>query len=55
LEIWAGRQDKGQQELRHVIIADRRLLEAMVLSPTLRKGKDKAIKAWREGFKKGFL
>lgn len=55
LEIWAGRQSKGLQEDRHVVVVDRRILEALVLGPTVRKGKDKAIRDWRNAFKKGFL
>jgi len=55
LAIWSERQSKGLQALRHVILLDKQILDALVMSPTLRAKRKSIIDAWKRGVKQGFL
>ncbi len=55
LAVWAERQNKGLQALRHVVQLDRQMLEAMIMGPELRKKKKSFISAWKRGLKQGFV
>lgn len=55
LAIWAARTSKGKQELRHVVLLDKALLDRLIMSPTLKRSRDAILKRWRKGVKEGFV
>lgn len=48
LRRWADDPKKGQQTRRHVIWLDAKMLDALLLGPTLRKNSKKIRAAWRK-------
>lgn len=55
LAVWAQRENKGLQALRHVVLLDRQILDALIMSPVLKKRRNSIINAWKRGLKQGFL
>jgi hypothetical protein len=48
---WANRPDKGQQKLRHVILLNSKILEALIMNPLIRKNEKNIKLAWRRALK----
>lgn len=48
---WAQRVDKGSQKLRHVLLLNSKILEALILFPLIRKNEKNIKLAWRRALK----
>lgn len=55
LQVWAERRDKGEQVRRHVVLLDKAIMAALILTPVVDRNLKKVFAAWKRGLQKGFL
>jgi len=48
LAAWASREDKGSQYLRHIIFAKGKVLNSLVMEPTLKRSSERIVTLWKQ-------